>query len=231
MASSTNLIQRYARNEPTITHEEQQILANKRVCICGCGGIGGYAVELLARAGVGTLIAVDGDTFESSNLNRQLLSREDNLGQPKALAAKERVEAINSDVEVLAYAEFITEKNVSKLLAGCDVVVDALDSSKTRLQLEDWCSQTGVPLIHGAIAGWYAQVTTIAPGPHVLKTIYPAADEEIGPKPGAPSFAPALCASLQVAECLKVLLGKGEPLYNKLLVVDLLRNTRRVIDL
>jgi len=223
---------RYERNRTTITPEEQQVLASARVCVCGCGGIGGYVIEMLARAGVGTIVAVDGDAFEASNLNRQLLAREDNLGCSKAEAARERVGAVNSQVNVVVRNELIEDGNAGDILAGCDLVVDALDSYQTRLALEGWCAEREIPLIHGAIAGWYAQVTAIEPGSHAIERIYPQSTEAGAEKAlGNPSFTPALAASIEVAEAVKVLLAKGTPLYGKLLVMDLLRNTQRIIEL
>lgn len=232
MASPDNLDDRYARNAPTITPDEQRTLARKRVCVCGCGGLGGTVVELLARLGVGTIVAIDDDSFETTNLNRQLLAREDNLGQSKALAAKERVAAINSSVTVVACTERIDEGNAPALLDECDVVVDALDSRNTRLLLERWCAEANVPLVHGAVASWYAQAGVIAPGSNALEKVYPDGQrEERAAHPSVPSFTAAFCAAIQAAECAKVLLGRDDALYGKLLVVDMQRNTQRVIQL
>ena len=236
MPQQPDFRERYPRNEPAITAEEQRELAGKTACVCGCGGIGGDVIELLARLGVGRIVAIDPDCFETSNLNRQLLSNESNLGQPKALAAKQRVAEINSQVDIEAVCEAISESNACEFLSECDIAIDALDSIETRIDLEHWCAQTGTPLVHGAIAGWNAQVTTIAPGSHVLSKVYPFHAEE--PTPAAtpapvasPAFAPALVAAFEAAECAKVLLGKGDALYGKLLVIDLLRNTQRIITL
>ena len=217
---------------PAITSDEQQALARKRVCVCGCGGLGGTVIELLARLGVGAIVAVDGDSLETTNLNRQLLAREDNLGQSKVLAAKERVAAINSSVDAVACTEYINENNAPALLGGCDVVIDALDSRSARLLLEKWSSQAGAPLVHGAVTDWYAQVSVVAPGSFALQRIYPdEQQEERAAHPSVPSFAAALCAAIQAAECTKVLLGRDDALFGKLLIVDMKRNTQRIIQL
>lgn len=232
MSAAIDPSQRYARNIPAIMPDEQRALSAKRVCVCGCGGLGGYVVEYLARVGVGAIVVVDGDAFEASNLNRQLLCREGNLGQPKAAAAKERAASINSDVDVVVHDQRITAENASEILKGCDVVVDALDSLETRFALEHWCATANVPLVHGAISGWYAQVTTIAPGSGALEKVYP--DDQSRPsgeKPASLSFTPALAAAIEASECVKVLLDRGDILYDKLVLVDLLSNTWRVVDL
>ena len=232
MFATIDPVQRYARNIPAITADEQQLLSAKRVCVCGCGGLGGYVVEYLARVGVGAIVVVDGDAFETSNLNRQLLCREDNLGQPKAAAAKERAASINSDVDVVVHDQRVTAENASEILKGCDVVVDALDSAEARFALEHWCATANVPLVHGAISGWYAQVTTIAPGSGALEKVYPNDQSRpSGEKPASLSFTPALAAAIEASECVKVLLGKGDVLYGKLALIDLLSNTWRIVDL
>lgn len=231
MKEDCKFAQRYVRNSPAITPKEQQALASARVCVCGCGGLGGYAVELLARIGVGTIVVVDGDAFDATNLNRQLYACEDNLGQPKARAAFERVAKVNSRVTVLACDQPMTSANASSLLSGCDIAIDALDSHAMRLELEKWCADANIPMVHGAVCGWFVQASVIAPKSRALEAIYPdASDEPEAQKPGTLSFAPAYAAAIEVCECVKVLLGKGDALYGKLLVADMLHNTRRIID-
>lgn len=223
---------RYLRNHAAITKAEQSLLAGKRVGVCGCGGIGGYVVEMLARVGIGTLVLIDCDAFDETNLNRQLLSSEDAIGHRKVQSAVERVAAINSEVKTLAFDEKIACDNVGGMLGSCDIVIDALDSYRARATVEEWCARAGIVLIHGAIGGWCAQVSAIVPGSGALASIYPNGTAAGAEKSqGNPSFTPAFAASLEVAECIKVLTGKGEPLYGKLLIADLLRGTQRIIDL
>ena len=120
---------RYLRNHDAISEAEQAILAQKRVLVVGCGGLGGYVIECLARIGVGHLRVVDGDVFDETNLNRQLLSSSMNLGRPKTLAAQQRVMAVNPLVEVEAFQTLLTAENAVQLLEGCDVAVDARQCS------------------------------------------------------------------------------------------------------
>ena len=214
---------RYCRNIGAITPEEQALLQAKRVCIAGCGGLGGWLMEYLARIGVGHLTVVDGDRFDRTNLNRQLLSSEENLGQPKSLEAHKRIAAINPTVEVSAVEAFLTEENAASILPGHDLVLDALDSIPTRLMLQRICAQQQLPLIHGAVEGWFGQVTTVLPGDNTLSRLYPVCNAT-ETAPATLSFAPAFIASLQTAEAVKLLLGREPALRNKVLFADLLQN-------
>lgn len=213
--------ERYSRNLGAITKEEIKMLRTKNVCVVGCGGIGGYVIELIARLGIGSLTVVDGDSFVLSNLNRQLLSTEAYIGMPKAQAACERVNSINSEVTVNAVPYFITADNAESILRRHDVVMDALDSVASRRIVAGACERLGIPFVHGAISGWYAQIAVIFPGSGCLEKIYPGALTEKEP-PSSLSFTPALAASIQTAEAVKVLLNKEVSLQSKLLVVDLL---------
>ncbi|MBU5614083.1 HesA/MoeB/ThiF family protein [Geomonas azotofigens] len=215
---------RYQRNVGTVSPKGQLVLHGSRVAVVGCGGLGGYVVEHLARLGVGTIVAVDPDLFEEHNLNRQLLSSIEALGTPKAAAAAQRVADINPAVTVLPVQDCFCPDNAGELIAGCSAAVDALDNVQSRLELADACNTFGVPLVHGAIAGWYGQVATQLPGQATLRHIYRSWSSGAGVERelGNPSFTPAAVASLQAAEVCKLLLGTGRPLTGRKLVVDLL---------
>jgi len=215
---------RYQRNRRTLSTADQLRLLRSTVAVVGCGGLGGYAVEELARLGVGRLLAIDPDVFEEHNLNRQLLSSIEGLGTPKVEAAARRVAAVNPAVAVVPRRELLDAASAAGLLAGADLVIDALDSIPSRLELAAACEALRLPLVHGAIAGWYGHVTTQLPGDRTVERFYAGATERKGAEQelGNPSFTPAVVASLQVAEACKVLLGTGEPLRGRLLLVDLL---------
>ena len=119
---------RYERNFPALTESECLLLRQKRVLVVGCGGLGGHIIDQLCRIGIGSLKVADGDVFEESNLNRQLLSSVQLLGQSKAQAAAEHIARVNPSVQVEAVAEYMTRDNVHALIAGCDAVIDALDN-------------------------------------------------------------------------------------------------------
>ena len=195
----------HSRNIPALTEAEQLILAGKTVAVIGCGGLGGHLIELLTRVGVGSIRCVDGDVFEESNLNRQLLATMGTLGTPKALAAAERVRAIDPGIRAAARCIYLDEHNARELISGCDAVVDALDSIEARRILSDACAELGIPLVYGAISGWVAQAGVSMPGDGLIGTLFPA-DVELRDK-SILSFTPALCAAIQASLCVKLLVG------------------------
>jgi len=220
---------RYDRNIGTITTEEQALLAKKSVCVVGCGGLGGGVIENLTRMGVGELTLVDSDVFDETNLNRQVLSNEENLGMQKALEAARQMKLINPEVEITPVCVLLDEGNADEIIAGHDVVVDALDNVEGRLVLEAACEAEGIPVVHGAISGWNGQVAVVMPASRMLSKIYEEGCSEQD-KPTNPSFTPAIVAGLQTAEVIKVLLGREGTLENRLLIIDLLEHEYEVID-
>ena len=197
---------RYERNIPALTEAECLSLNNKKVLVVGCGGLGGHMIDQLARLGVGHLRVVDGDVFEESNLNRQLLSEVSLLGCPKARAAAEHVRRVNPDVTVEAVETFLTASNVREWISGCDVVMDALDNIPSRWILADACAEAGIPYVYGAIQGWVAQAGISMPGDGLIEKLFPDGIE-IRDK-SVLSFTPALCAAMQTALCVKLLVGR-----------------------
>lgn len=197
---------RHIRNIPALTEAECLLLRKKTVAVIGCGGLGGHLIELLARAGVGAIRAVDGDVFEETNLNRQLLSEPALLGTAKAAAAQARIAAIDPDIRVTAIPEFLTAENATSFLTGCDAVLDALDSIPARKILASACSVLGIPMIHGAISGWVAQAAISMPGDGLMDRLYP--EQAVVRDKSVLSFTPALCASVQAALCTKYLTGR-----------------------
>lgn len=212
---------RYIRNFPCISHEEQKNLAAAKAAIVGCGGLGGFIAEELARLGVGSLTLIDGDRHEESNLNRQLTATEATLGGLKVLAAQERLAQVNSTVNVEVHAEFLTLENAPTLLAGADLVMDALDSIAARLMLEQACKDLGIPFVFAAINGWYGMLGVNYPGDERVAMLYGAADEA-EQETSNPAFTPAVVASLAVAEAVKVLLNRPLSLHEAWMQIDLL---------
>lgn len=215
---------RYQRNRQTITVDKQLRLHRSCVVIIGSGGLGGYLVEELARLGVGNLVVVDPDIFEEHNLNRQILSSPALLGKPKAAVAADRVAEINPAVTVTPLHIAFSSENGQGILAGSDVVMDGLDSINTRIELAECCRQLSIPLVHGAIGGWYGQVASQLPGDDISSSLFGNWSESKGVETrlGNPSFTPAVVASLQVAEACKILLGEGESLRHRMIYVNLL---------
>lgn len=197
---------RYARNVPALTEEECTCLREKQVLVVGCGGLGGHLLDQLARIGIGALRAVDGDVFEASNLNRQLLSRPELLGTSKAEAAARHVGNVNPQVSVEAVTAFLTEENAASLLEGCHAVVDGLDNIPSRRVLARACAGAGIPYIYGAVSGWVAQAAIALPGEPLVELLYP--QDRVLREKSVLSFTPALCASMQAALCVKYLAGR-----------------------
>lgn len=221
---------RYSRNKNLMSDDEIILLSQKKVCVLGLGGLGGYIVEMLSRIGVGSLTLVDGDVFDETNLNRQLFSSMNNLGSSKALEAEKRVRGINPLTKVIPVYEFVDSSNAMKIIANHDVIVDALDSIDLRKSIARACTELNLPLVHGAIAGWYGQVATIYPNDTTLDILYPKDIKRgIEKELGNPSFTPALVASIQVSEVIKLLLNRGDLLRNSFMMIDLYTNDIEVI--
>lgn len=228
---------RYARNMHSFTCEDQLRLLESQVTVVGLGGLGGTMIEILARAGVGAMVLVDGDVFENHNLNRQLLSSNTTLGKSKATIAGQRVRDVNASVEVTVHPTFFTPRNGPELVAHSQVVVDCLDSIDARFDLESVARNAGLPLVSAAVAGAAGHVTTIFPEDIGLQLIY-GPRSELKETKGAETRLGCLpqgvftIAAIESAEVIKVLLGQKEStLQNRLLVVDLNTNEFDVVNL
>ena len=231
MIEEKKLQRRYERNSMTITPEENKLLRAKKVCVAGCGGLGGGVIEGLVRIGVGTVRAIDGDVFDETNLNRQVLSNEGNLGRSKAEEAVLQMKLINSEVRIDPVYAFIDESNAAELIRGFDAVVDALDNISSRKILERACESESIPLVHGAIAGWNGQVSVVMPGDRTLAAVYEG-EEEKGEEvlTGNPYFTPAVVSAIEVAETVKLLLAREGSLISRMLTIDLLHHEYETID-
>lgn len=208
---------RYLRNAGAFGLEGQARLLGARATVVGLGGAGGLVAELLARAGVGTLVLVDRDFFEESNLNRQLLADRTTMGRPKAEVAAARLAAVNPFVHVVPRVAALTGETVHDLLRDppgaaplARVVVDCLDTGRDRLILQRGCRELGIPLVHGAVSAWRGRVALIMPDGPGLEHFYSEGDvpapEEVLATGVAPPV-PALLASWQAGLALRVLLG------------------------
>ncbi len=192
-------------------------------------------LEILARLGIGNLTLVDGDVFEESNLNRQLLSTPQTLGASKTATAANRVRQINPSVQTCMHDVFLDAENADRIIAGADVVVDCLDNLKTRFVLEKAARAAKIPLVSAAIAGTYGQITTIFPEDPGLSLIYGPEDQV--PAKGAETtlgtlpYTAMMMASLECSEITKIFLNAGSLLRNKLLVMDLMDNAMEVLSL
>ncbi|MCE5201540.1 MAG: HesA/MoeB/ThiF family protein [Synergistaceae bacterium] len=212
---------RYERSIGTLGMEGQAKLLSSRAAVIGCGGLGGWIIEMLARAGVGEIVMIDGDVFDDNNLNRQLMCCEESIGTPKAKAAEYRVRLVNGAVTPLPRIEYIDEKNGIEFLNGCSVAIDALDSNRGRREVFHVCRELGIPFVHGAIGGFFGEIGVFYPEDKPLWEAEDIADKGIEAEKGNPPFTPAFIASLQVAETLKILAGLDGQLRDILLWFDL----------
>ena len=215
----------FARNLGSITAEQQQLLQRKQVAVIGCGGLGGYVIEALARIGVGRLHLFDPDSFSASNRNRQLNALQSTMGRNKAEVACERIASIHPFCQVRAFAADFRQVAEEQELFG-DAVVDCLDNIAARHDLAALCGRLGLPLIHGAVNGWCGQVGVQLPGHDLMGRLYPKRlrGSAASPVPSVLSFTVALVASLQAAETVKILLGLPSPLRSAWLHIDLKEN-------
>ena len=224
-------MERYCRNECALSHQENLDLKEKSIAIVGLGGLGGYVAEAFARLGVKKITLIDDDVFEITNLNRQLNSYPDNLGQSKAQAAQRQLNRVNPGICVKAHPVRLDDSNAQTLLGSHDIIMDCLDNIPTRLSLEAAADQLDLPLIHGAIGGWYGQVSLVMPGSRTLSKLYQNQEEKLSSYWGNPVFIVSTVASIQVAEAVKVLIGRESSLAGKLLFIDLETPEFIVLDL
>lgn len=213
---------RYVRNKKTLSDEDQHKLSNSCVAIIGCGGLGGHIAEQLARIGVGKLVLLDGDRFEVSNLNRQIMATELNIGHWKVEATQERLKIINSEVDVEVVKGWFKEDTGPEHLQGVNLVCDALDSRDSRVMLERVCHRMDLPLVYASIAGWYGLLGVSLPGDFSVQWLYGRGDKGVEKTWGNPSFTPGVLACLGVAEAVKLLIGHLSSLRHAWLQVDLL---------
>lgn len=215
-------LQRYNRQMimPNWGEDGQIKLKSARVIVAGAGGLGCPSSLYLAAVGVGKIVIIDDEKYELNNLNRQILGWQKDIGRFKAEVAKEKLKAQNPDIWVEALISEITKDNIRDLVHGADVVVDGMDNWKTRFVINTGCVEEKVPFVHAGIFGLHGQITTIAPGGGpCLRCILPRDPPEIKRFPvlGA---TPALFATLQVMETVKLITGIGKPLIGRILFFD-----------
>ncbi|MCE4618100.1 MAG: HesA/MoeB/ThiF family protein [Desulfurococcales archaeon] len=213
-------LERYSRQIPVFHMSGQIRLAESAAAVVGLGGLGSLISYYLAAAGVGKLVLVDGESVELSNLNRQILYETEDIGLPKAVLAAKRLKGLNPNVDVVPHPKPIDRSNVSEVLDGVDIIIDALDDWSARLVLDEFAEKTGVPLIHGAVDGLFGQATTVVPGKTpCLACIAP---KRLGDRGCRAAVGPVvgLIASLEALEALKILSGLKPSMAGYLVVVD-----------
>jgi len=202
---------------PEFGEEGQKRLKRSHVLIAGIGGLGCASATYLTAAGVGRITLVDSDVVELSNLNRQVLYGEEDIGEKKALVAQRKLSGLNSWTEIIPVPAKITEANVLSLIEGAEVVLDGLDNFATRFSVNAACVKQKTPFIHGGVSRFRGLITTILPGKTpCLACIYPEGSQEGGGL-GVLGLIPAVIANLQALEAIKLLIGQSPSLAGKLL--------------
>ena len=214
---SQNERERYSRQIMLFGEEGQERLKKATIFIAGAGGLGSPISIYLAVAGVGKIVLVDKDSVERTNLNRQILHYDRDIGRRKTASALEKLQEINPDIIVEVIDTTIDETNVCTLVEGADGIVDAMDNFPTRYLLNRVAVGKKIPLFHGAIRGLYGQATTILPGKTAcLQCVFPhPSPGEIFPVVG---LTPGIIGMVQATEVVKYLVGTGELLANRLLL-------------
>ncbi|MCG6878753.1 MAG: HesA/MoeB/ThiF family protein [Deltaproteobacteria bacterium] len=218
---------RYVRNRESISMEEQLRLLKSQVAVIGSGGLGGPILLLLARMGIGRLVAVDPDCFDETNLNRQALSSVPDLGRPKSEVVARVLKDVNPATDVNAYQDRLDRKNAEGILAGSNVVVDALDNVPDRFSLQRAARSLNIPLVHGAVAGFEGQMMTIFPEDTGFSLLYGTEEVETNREKspeallGVPAVTPTFVATLEAMEVVKILLNRGKPFRNMMVHVDM----------
>lgn len=211
---------------PEIGEEGQKKLLDAKVLIVGVGGLGSPIALYLAGAGVGCIGLVDDDVVSISNLQRQVLYSEKELGKSKAVCAAERLSALNSEIKIQPYSTRLTGDNAFDIIGEYDMVVDGCDNFATRYLINDICIQQGKPYIYGAICGFEGQVSVFNFGKRKksYRELYPDEEEmkRMPPPPkGVMGITPAVVGSIEATEVLKVIGGFGDVLAGELWTIDL----------
>ena len=218
-----------------IGEEGQSRIRRAKALLVGVGGLGSPIATYLAGAGIGTLGLVDDDKVSLSNLHRQVVYTEEEVGLPKVECAKRRLQSLNSEVNITVYNERITPDNAEDIIAPYDLVIDGMDNFAARFTVSDVCECLGKPYVHGAIRGMEGQVSVLCypasfssvrreKGRCTYRTLFP--DEEATlhmPYPGKAVLGttPAVVGSVEAAQALMLIAGYGEPLIDKLWTIDL----------
>lgn len=222
--------ERYERQLMVIGVNGQERLFQSRVAVVGAGGLGSPVILYLAAAGIGKIIVIDSDIVSLTDLNRQILYTEADLGRKKVEVVCKRIKGFNSSIDIECIDMEFDIDNGERIIKDVDIVVDAVDNWETRYAINQLCVSLRKPFVHAGVLEWYGQVTTIVPGrTPCLQCIVPKAI----PKRKIPTIGvtPGVLGVLEASEVIKYLLGVGSILLGKLLIVDLLSNEFRVIEI
>ncbi|MEM1675248.1 MAG: HesA/MoeB/ThiF family protein [Desulfurococcaceae archaeon] len=222
---------RYDRQIPVIGYENQVRLKNTSVLVVGLGGLGSIITTYLVASGIGRIVVVDHDTVSLSDLNRQILYDTSVLGKPKALVAREKLSKLNPNVVVETYVEEFTYGFGERIIRDVDIIVDALDNWETRFVVDKLAFKYNKPLVHGGVEGFYGQVTTLIPGKTpCLRCIFQIV-KPVKKRVNVVATTPGIIGVIEANEVLKLAIGLGELLVNKILIYNGLKNEFTIIEI
>lgn len=236
MAWSEAQMQRYSRHIilKDVGGVGQKKILEAKVLIIGTGGLGAPAALYLAAAGVGTIGLVDGDVVDLSNLQRQVIHFTADVNRPKVESAREKMTALNPDVKVVTYPERVFADNIGAIIADYDFVIDGTDNFPAKFLINDACVLAGKPFSHGGILRFEGQTMTYVPGSACYRCVFPAPP----PKGAVPTCSEAgilgavagMLGTIQAAEALRYIIGKGKLLTNRLLIFNALDMEYRTVS-
>jgi len=227
-----------SRQMGILSKKDQLKLKRAHITVIGCGGIGGAAIEMLCRMGIGKLTIVDKDSFDVSNINRQIMSSFSSVGKSKIQVTREKIHSINPFINVDAFETELDERNVNEILKDADIVIDALDNLMTRIIVSRFAYDSKIPFIHGAIHGTMGQITTFSHqtptyeeifnlpslNKYLDKNVISEVDSLNKEVPPVIASVPNIVGCLQAFEALKLITKKGKPIFApKVLNFDLMR--------
>ena len=224
---STKELDRFSRQVmlEEIGYQGQLKLKNAKVCVVGTGGLGNPITSRLAAMGVGTLRIVDRDVIELSNLHRQTMFNEDDVGQVKVEVAAKKLQKLNPECNIEALAVSVNDYTALEVVEGCDIVIDALDSVNARYALNKACVEFGIPFVTGAAVGVSGQAFTVLPKQSACYfCMFPELDEDTMPTCSIEGVHPSilsLVGGIEVAEAVKIIIGKKPSLSERILHIDL----------
>lgn len=216
---------------PEIGEAGQEELASAKVLVVGAGGLGAPILQYLVAAGIGTIGIMDADVVSLSNLQRQILYREDQIGMLKVDKAKLILNQLNSDCQLDAYPYHLTEENAEQIISKYDILVGATDNFASRLLIDKYSKQMGKPFVHGSICEYSGQVSVFNyKGGYSYTDLFPDQPDESLQPLGVMGVLPGIIGSIQAAEVIKIVLGIGEVLSGKLLMYDVLKANCNVVE-
>ena len=221
---------------PSFGEEAQEKLKLSSALVVGVGGLGSVSSLYMVASGIGRIGLIDNDIVSISNLQRQILYREDEVGMKKAERAKETLNRLNSNVKIQTYTCFLTKENAIDIMKEYDIIIDATDNFKTRYLINDVCVGLGKPFVYGSIQSYTGQVSVfnLTKDSCTYRDLFPNSEElslKENTNKGVMGVLPSITASLQTNEAIKIITNTGEILDNKLLTFSILTNEFNTLNL